>query len=204
LTATDGTDLRAVSPNHAIHGTLPPFPLFPAEQLKSYIEKVFAEYTTAQLTTMVSVAECDTCPTVTYHFRGSTAGGEFVFSDPSKGGPIFSLAKWSTFNAYEGHFPFGSLSPKPGVETLAALVVEAKLQGAVMRTNLLVNTNLDACDKSQFYMNAPVNMYSKLWYTSGIDGRAYGFGFDDTCDQSSFELIFNPTKLTNTLPGDRP
>ena len=203
LTATDGTDLRAVSPNHAIHGTLPPFPLFPADQLKSYIAKVFSKYATTQLTTTVSVAECDTCPTVTYNFKGSAAGGEFVFSDPSKGGPIFSLAEWSTFNAYEGHFPFGLLAPKAGVETLAALAVEAKLQGAVMRTNLLVNTNLDACDKKQFYVNPPVNMYSSLWHTDGIDGKAYGFGFDDTCDQSSFELIFNPTKLTITLPGDR-
>jgi hypothetical protein len=32
-----------------------------------------------------------------------------------------------------------------------------------------------------------------------VGGKAYGFGFDDTCDQSSFQLIFNPTKLTITL-----
>ena len=73
-----------------------------------------------------------------------------------------------------------------------------------MRTNLLVNNNLDACVKSQFYVNKPVNEYSKRWHDAGIGGRAYGFGFDDTCDQSSFELIFNPTKLTITLPGARP
>jgi hypothetical protein len=213
LTAKDGTDLRAVAPYHGIHGTLPPFPLFPADQLKDYTRQVFSKYMTAPpLTTTVSVSECDNCPTVTYNFKGSTSGGEFVFSDPSKGGPIFSLAEWSTLDAYEGHFPFGTL--KPGGSDcivvplsdacLAALAVEAKLQGAVMRTNLLVNTNLDACDKKQFYVNPPVNMYSLLWHTSGIDGKAYGFGFDDTCDQSSFELIFNPTKLTITLPGDVP
>jgi hypothetical protein len=206
LTATDGTDLRAVSPNHGIHGTLPPFPLFPSDQLKSYVQNVFTHYATTELKTTVSVAQKGG-PTVTYNFTGSTAGGEFVFSDAAKGGPIFSLAEWSTFNAYEGHFPFGTLKPGGSDCTvaplsndcLAALAVEAKLQGAVMRTNLLVNNDLDACVTSQFYVNPPVNMYSKLWHDNGIDGKAYGFGFDDTCDQSSFQLIFNPTKLTITL-----
>jgi hypothetical protein len=208
-----GTKLRVVSPNHGIHGTIPPFPLFPSDQLKSYVNNVFAHYTKAKLKTTVSVAQKGG-PTVTYNFTGTTAGGEFFFSDPSKNGgkPIFSLAKWSTFNAYEGHFPFGTVKPggsrcivRPlSNDCLAALAVGAKLQGAVMRTNLLVNNNLDACVTSQFYVNQPVNWYSKLWHDNGIGGRAYGFGFDDTCDQSSFELIFNPTKLTITLPGSRP
>jgi hypothetical protein len=213
ILTSGGTDLRVVSPNHGIHGTIPPFPLFPSDQLKSYIDQVFIHYTTAKLKTTVSVAQIGG-PTVTYNFTGTTAGGEFFFADPKKNGgkPIFSLAKWSTFNAYEGHFPFGTVKPGGSECTapplsndcLAALAVEAKLQGAVMRTNLLANNNLDACVKSQFYVNPPVNKYAQLWHTSGIGGRAYGFGFDDTCDQSSFELIFNPTKLTITLPGARP
>jgi hypothetical protein len=212
ILSKNGTDLRAVSPYHGIHGTLPPFPLFPADQLKAYIDDVFTHYTTTLLKTTVMVAQKGG-PTVTYHFTGSTAGGEFVFSDAAKGGAIFSLAKWSTLDAYEGHFPFGSLKPggseciaPPPLsnDCLAALAVEAKLQGAVMRTNLLVNNDLDACVIKQFYVNSPVNKYAKLWHDSGIGGHAYGFGFDDTCDQSSFELIYNPTKLTITVLGDKP
>ena len=206
-----GIRARAISPNHAIHATLPPLNgLFPANQLDNYITQVFSKYLTSLLTTTVSAkrANCDACPTVTYNFTGSTAGGEFVFSDATKGGAIFSLAKWSTFNAYEGSFPYGSKPPAADSDnrpdTTAALAVQAKLQGALMRTTLLVNTNLDACVTSQFYVNAPVNMYAKLWHDAGINGKAYGFGFDDTCDQSSFQLIFNPTRLTITLPGNRP
>lgn len=212
ILTSDGNSLRVVSPNHGIHGTISPFPLFPSDQLKSYIDDVFTTYTTETLKTTVSVAQPGG-PTVTYNFKGSTAGGEFFFSDPAKNGgrPIFSLAKWSTFNAYEGSFPFGTVKPGGNDCTvaplsndcLAALAVKAKLQGAVMRTNLIVNDNLDACVKSQFYVSPPVNKYSRLWHDNGIDGHAYGFGFDDTCDQSSFELIFNPTKLTITLPGSR-
>jgi hypothetical protein len=98
-------------------------------------------------------------------------------------------------------------------ECLAYKAVSARLQGALMRTTLLVNNSLDdpavfpgatGCVKSQFYVNPPVNMYAKLWHAAGIDGKAYGFGFDDSCDQSSFELIYNPTRLTITLLGNRP
>jgi Beta-1,3-glucanase len=195
---------RAISPNHAIHATLAPLNnLFPSNQLDGYINQVFQKYTTSFLTTTVSVAACPSCPTVTYNLSGSTATGEFVFSDPHHGGAVFSFAKWSTLNAYDGNFPYGSLSPQSAEDILAALAVGAKLQGALMRTTLLVNTNLDACATSQFYVNSPVNMYAQLWHSAGKHGRAYGFGFDDTCDQSSFRLIFNPTKLTITLLGNR-
>jgi hypothetical protein len=212
IITSKGTDVRVVSPYHGIEGTLPPFPLFPSNQLDSYINSVFSHYTTTTLTTTVSVAQPGG-PTITYNFKGTTSGGEFFFSAPpiNGGKPIFSLAKWSTLDAYLGSFPFGTVKPggtlctKPPLsnDCLAALAVEAKLQGAVMRTNLLVNNNLDACKTSQFYVNPPVNQYSKLWHTNGIGGLAYGFGYDDTCSQSSFNLIFNPTQLTITVVGSR-
>jgi Beta-1,3-glucanase len=207
IVGSGGARARVISPNHAIHATLPPLSgLFPANQLDSYITQVFQKYTTEQLTTTVNVSACEGCASVTYNFIGINVGGELVFSDPNKNGgeAIFSLAKWSTFNAYEGSFPYGLTHPQSATDILAALAVQAKLQGAMMRTTLLVNTNLDACNTSQFYVNAPVNMYAKLWHQAGINGKAYGFGFDDTCDQSSFKLIFNPTKLTIRFLGNRP
>jgi hypothetical protein len=65
------------------------------------------------------------------------------------------LAKWSTFNGYEGHFPLGTVKPggkeciKPplSIDCVVYLAVGAKIQGALMRTDLLVNNNLDACVK---------------------------------------------------------
>jgi len=94
-------------------------------------------------------------------------------------------------------------------DATAAGVVKASLQAALMRTTLLVNSNLTndpaSCpDPSTFYNNAPVNMYAKPWHANGIGGKAYGFGFDDVCSQSSFNLVFNPTAFTVTLLGNRP
>jgi hypothetical protein len=207
IVGNGGVRARALMPNLGIKGGF-----FPADQLDSYTAQVFTRYMSSPpLTTTVNVCTqpppgC--APTITYNFTGSTAGGEFVFSDASKGGPIFSLAPWSTLNAYDGSFPYGSMPPNPNsfADQQAGLAVQAKLQGAIMRTTLLVSSDLDSycSNPSQFYVNPPVNMYAKLWHQAGINGKAYGFGFDDTCDQSSFELIFNPTKLTIRLLGNRP
>src|SRR5260370_40018867 len=48
------------------------------------------------------------CPTITYNLTGSTAGGELVFSDATKGGAILSLARWRNMDAYAGIFAYGS------------------------------------------------------------------------------------------------
>ena len=189
---------------------------FPGKLLDNYINSVFSQYASSPpLTASVNARRSGSVPiadpTVTYNFTGSTAGGEFVFSDATKGGAIFSFAKWSTFDAYEGFFPYGSMVPKDSCERpdfTAAEAVKARLQGALMRTTLLVNPepfDVPNCpNPSTFYINPPVNMYAKLWHAAGIEGKAYGFGFDDNCAQSSFKLIFNPTKLTIRLLGNRP
>ena len=205
IVGNNGVRARALAPNLAILAGI-----FPGNQLDGYTAQVFQRYINSPpLTTTANVCSNPPplpCGPVTYNFTGSTAGGELVFSDPSKGGPIFSLAPWSTLNAYEGSFPYGLMPPRSYADEQAALNVQAKLQGAMMRTTLVASANLDTycSDPTQFYVNPPVNMYAKLWHAAGIGGKAYGFGFDDTCDQSSFKLIFNPTRLTITLLGNRP
>src|SRR5260370_14913837 len=151
------------------------------------------------------------CPTITYNLTGSTAGGELVFSDATKGGAIFSLARWSTMDAYAGFFAYGSKVPTDSCfrpDFTVGEAVKARLQAALMLTTVLVNSNLadnpNCPDPSTYYVNPPVNMYSKLWHAAGINGKAYAFCFDDNCAQSSFQLIFNPTRLTITLLGNRP
>ena len=199
---------RALAPNLGIMGGF-----FPANQLDQFTDQVFTTYMKSPpLTATVSAALNDKCPSVTYHFTGLTSGGELVFSDANKGGAIFSLAKWSTLDAYAGSFPYGSVVPKDTCDRpdkIASLAVEANLQAALMRTTILVHPDLTnttaACPSpSTFYKNAPVNMYATLWHENGIDGKAYAFGFDDVCSQSSFQLIFNPTRLTITLVGSSP
>ena len=202
LIVGNGVRARALAPNLAIKAGL-----FPSNQLDNYTSQVFSTFVSSlPITTTVNVCsnpDPNFCETVTYNFTGSTVNGELVFSDASKGGAIFSFKPWSTLHAYEGSFPYGSIQPDTFADQQAGLAVQAKLQGALLRTTLITNPDLDGycSDPSQFYVNAPVNKYAQLWHDNGINGKAYGFGFDDTCNQSSFKLIFNPTGLTITLLG---
>lgn len=202
-----GNRVRAIAPNLAIGANL-----FPGNYLDDYINQVFQKYMSSPpLTATVSAALNMNCPSVTYNYTGSTAGGELVFSDANKGGPIFSLVKWSTLDAYAGSFSYGSVTPTDSCnrpDATAAGAVKARLQATQMRSTLLVSPNLpdypNCPDPSTYYKNQPLNMYAKLWHDAGIGGKAYGFGFDDNCSQSSFQLIFNPTRFSVTLLGNRP
>src|SRR5262249_47279992 len=115
IVGNNGIKARALAPNLAIQGGF-----FPGNFLDSYINDVFLRYAsspplTASLSAAAdpgSVPNCQKPPTITYNFTGSTAGGELVFSDATKGGPIFSLARWSTTDAYAGFFAYGSIVPK--------------------------------------------------------------------------------------------
>jgi hypothetical protein len=71
-----------------------------------------------------------------------------------------------------------------------------------MRTVLLVNPNLMACQVSQFYVNDPVNRYAKLWHQYAWLNLAYAFGYDDTCSQSSFQSVGDPTAVTIHIIGN--
>jgi hypothetical protein len=190
---TDNSDnafVRVVSPYHGISlGT------FPKDELDSYIDQVFMFYTTNTLT---ATASCPQDKGVVHTLSGSTATGDLVFTD--KTGVQFQFKKPSTLAVYQNE-----IHPKPSPATeldkCLAAVVAAKLGGAFIRTTLLVNTNLDACQTSQFYVSAPVQKYAQLFHEFGINNKAYSFGYDDTCDQSSYINIADPTTMTITIGG---
>jgi hypothetical protein len=88
-----------------------------------------------------------------------------------------------------------------GATMCLAKGVAAKLGGAFVRTNLLVNSNLDACQVHQFYVNNPIQNYAQLFHQFGINGLAYSFGYDDTCSQSSYITVDSPTAVSIGIAG---
>ena len=40
-------------------------------------------------------------------------------------------------------------------------------------------------DPGSFYTQSPANYYSRFWHLHGVNGKAYGFAYDDVSDQSS-------------------
>jgi hypothetical protein len=45
---------------------------------------------------------------------------------------------------------------------------------------------------ANFYQSAPANYYARFWHQNAIDGKAYGFPYDDYAEQSSFISMANP------------
>lgn len=58
----------------------------------------------------------------------------------------------------------------------------------------LMNNQLWA-DSSTFYTSAPANYYAKFWHDHALDGKAYGFPYDDVGGYSTFIAHDNPDYL---------
>lgn len=172
-----GFDNRVISPYHGME-----MKVFPKDQLDTYINQIWQKYTTEPLT---AIAENVT-------FTGNVKDGNLIFTAPDCDPIIFP--KPDSFMVYTS-------GPMPTVNTGKSGVIQAALQASFMRSTLLVNNTLPACDSSQYYQNDPVNFYAKTFHQFGTDGGAYAFGFDDVCSKSSFIIVHNPQSLQITLLG---
>ena len=50
-------------------------------------------------------------------------------------------------------------------------------------------------DSTTFYTQAPADYYAKFWHERGINGKAYGFPYDDVGGYSSYISHQNPQYL---------
>ena len=58
------------------------------------------------------------------------------------------------------------------------------------------------CNPQEYYKNAPANYYAQFWHLNSIDNKAYGFPFDDVCDQSTLLEHRDPKELKVTISWD--
>ncbi len=185
-----GAPSRVISPYHGIGNGV-----FPNNALDSYISQVFSFYQSNSLTVRAS---CGQDGGVTHVLSGSTSGGALVFSEG--GTARFQFLQPTTLTVYQNEIHANPTPASPLYNCLSG-VVAAKLGGAFIRTSLLLNTNIDACNTSQFYVGSPIQQYAKFFHTYGVNHLAYSFGYDDTCGQSSYINIDDPTGFSITVGG---
>jgi hypothetical protein len=53
-------------------------------------------------------------------------------------------------------------------------------------------TTAQQSDPTQFYQAAPANYYAQFWHANAINGKAYGFPYDDDAGQSSDISVTSP------------
>jgi len=205
--AFPGIPLRILCPYHGME-----LDLFPTDQLEKYINDVWSYYTKKQLAVTVLGGE--------YVGQVKSDGpdkGLFVY-EPPKGAARPPVMIQNPNTNHRDGFVSGSkdvymcqvqldvVSPNPPLPVDAEQIAR-DLGAGFMRSTLgqgvASGVNLDMlpiCDDvGQYYRHEPVNKYAAIIHEHSISGKAYAFGYDDLCEQSSVGITKNPTKLVLTV-----
>ena len=180
-TRSDGTVLRALAPGKAADAGY-----FDRNYLDPYITQAWNAYTGRTLT----VVPFGDQPTIRYF--GRTSGTTMVFTN-SAGQQVASFQRPSTSNVWgcDGalHAPNDQVVG-PIARTLCA---------ALHRSTLGVIDTQPGGTPSQFYQGSITNHYSRLVHQNMVDGKAYGFAFDDVMAQESLVHDGDPRAAGITL-----
>ncbi|MEZ0109452.1 hypothetical protein ABH920_003466 [Catenulispora sp. EB89] len=183
VVTSGGANLRALSPNNGIVINSSLF----SGYYQPYVNQVWSQYSNQTLTIDTQAS----WGTVT----GQVSGGQLnfpgvgSFSQPSAA-DIFSCSTGPFANAAG---EFGTLI--------------ARISAAFNRSTLLIDANQpDGENPANYYRNAITNHYSRIAHAASLDGRGYGFPYDDVApnggtDQSGAVSDGNPTLLTVAVGG---
>ncbi|CAM3801390.1 beta-1,3-glucanase family protein [Kibdelosporangium persicum] len=173
--------LRALSPGHGVGvGALP------ANVMSDYIDRVWSHYTTNTLT----VTPFSNQPNVKYY--GRVSGNTMTFTN-SSGGVATSFQKPdsdSVFGCYK-------LLDAPNDQVRGP--ISRTLCAGFNRSTLIVNPNQPDPNNANFYRDSVTNHYSRLIHSQMVDGKAYGFAFDDVGAHESLVHDGNPQQASMTL-----
>ncbi|UXI70464.1 beta-1,3-glucanase family protein [Tahibacter amnicola] len=173
---------RILAPAHGINAGL-----FPPDYLDSYITQCWTHYQSHSI-----AAHND----VYGDFTGQVEGSQLVFR---QGGTV--TARFDKPTTREVFFCNGALAaPNNALGALAAII-----GAALNRTNLLSNAVQPAANAAGFYLTPRTNHYAHAMHLATVDGKAYGFAFDDVAEFSSYVADPQPQSLTLIIEpfGDR-
>lgn len=174
---TVGDRLRVIAPGHGIESGI-----FPPTYFDPYVNDVWNRYQSTSLSV-------DTGGGVATGRIG--ADGTLAFA--RNGAALAPIAKPSTKDVL---FCAGALAaPNDGVTGPVAAVLGA----AFNRSTLRDVANQPTTDPDGFYQPTVTNVYSKVMHANTVDGRAYGFAFDDVAGQAAYVQDTAPTALGVTL-----
>jgi hypothetical protein len=167
-------DTRIIAPGHGLDAGL-----FAEDYFAPYIDEVWSTYTGKDLTVTTNAGT----------FTGRVRGERFTFDGPAQ----VSFAKPSTRDVL---FCDGNLAaPNDGTTGPVAAVLGA----AFNRSTLISHPAQPTTDAGDFYRGELTNHYARVVHEATVDGRAYGFAFDDVADFASYIQDTEPTGFTLTL-----
>jgi len=180
-TRSDGTIVRALAPGHGIEaGALP------ATVLSDYVNRVWTKYSSSTLT----VTPFANQPNLKYF--GRVSGNTMNFTN-SAGQVVTSFQKPDSDSI------FGCYKLLDAPNDLVRGPISRTLCAGYNRSTLLTNPNQPDATDSGFYQDGVTNQYSKKIHAQMVDGKAYGFAFDDVGAHESLVNDGNPAQAYLTL-----
>jgi hypothetical protein len=180
-TRGDGTRLRVLAPRLGIEsGTFSP------TYLDGYINQVWARYQSTTLT----VVPFQHQPSLKYF--GRVSGPVMNFTNAAG-------ARVATFQKPLTKDVFGCDGRLQAPNDLVVGPIARSLCAAFHRSTLGFLHVAPTYDAGQFYTRAVTDFYSKIMHANMIDGRAYGFAFDDVGGFESLVHDSNPRSAGVTI-----
>ena len=165
-------DRRIIAPGHGLDAGR-----FSATYFDSYIDQVWSKYAGESLVVKANNTT----------FTGRVSGDQFVFD-----GGVKAFSRPSTRDVL---FCDGALAaPNDGITGPVAAVLGAGFN----RTTLLASADQPTSDPGGFYQGDPVHAYCKAMHDNTVDGKAYGFAFDDVGGFASY-VEDNASEMAVTL-----
>jgi hypothetical protein len=188
VVVVDGEIRRAISPFHGIDDGV-----FDARYLQAYIDAAWSNYRGADL-------KMDAPGYGRFEGRVD-ARGRLVFTQPGQPAIAFDRPVTRDVFACAGALAPRNCGQSPSQECSVQGQIAAALGAAFNRTTLLLGDEIPYCRSENFYRARATNVYSALMHAQSRGGLAYGFPFDDNCNEfSSFIFESDPTAVRVTIP----
>jgi Beta-1,3-glucanase/Ricin-type beta-trefoil lectin domain len=160
-----GQPLRVISPFHGIGNGV-----FSSTYLDGYIGGVWSYYSSHPLTVNTGSAT----------YTGTTSGSSWTFKD-SSGTVIGSLGQPSTSAVFGCN---GPLQPsgqpnESAILAVGAIVCAALNRGTLSTSSFAGSDSQPTSNPGSFYTQSSSNLYAKVMHANEVDGKAYGFPYDD-------------------------
>jgi hypothetical protein len=165
--------VRVIAPGHGLDAGR-----FSPTYLDPYVEEVWAAYQGSDLRVTTNAGT----------FAGRVQGDALTFD-----GGVSPINRPTTRDVL---FCDGALiAPNDGLSGPVAAIVAAGLNRSV----LLGQPDQPVTDPAAYYSTPITNHNARILHEHTVDGKAYGFAFDDVCEHASYIQDTAPTSFTVEL-----
>jgi Beta-1,3-glucanase len=197
------TYLRVIAPGHGIENSQQKLlNQFPVNYLQKYINDCWAFYKTNVLSvytddekTLLATGQVNANGLFVFK---NVKGAAVTWKDPATGKQWDGFPKPTSLGAFEcaaNEIPSPSIPGAPDSMTNIFGACGKNIGASLNRTILLKSKKQPYCQTGQFYANPQTNVYSKILHEYALDGKFYGFAYDDLCGYSNYVAFDNATQV---------